>query len=325
MARTRLIRPAFFKHAELYDAEVASVLPLRVAFAGLWTVADKEGRFPWKPRELKTDILPHDALDFGRVLDVLEAQGFVQRYVVEGTIYGLIPSFKSHQTFHKSEPGSKLPTPVGPPLPPRVPPVATTADSVAVAVTDADTSTDQNDRTPVGRRWKPVDEQRLAERLTTGAGRNALTAILTVAGSKAGVVAEIEALLCGARGKQHLCTPEQLDVALSDYVTNGMSSGRWNAQHFRACVRRAMQPAPEQSNAQSNGDAGTYVAKIRALIRLNPGRGNYLPKTEVAALGDNVLRAYESVGGADRFLNIAAKDLPFLIRDFGNAMRGGMQ
>lgn len=135
MARTRLIRPAFFKHAELYDAEIATGLPLRVAFAGLWTVTDRAGRFVWKPRDLKTDILPHDPLDFETVLSALEAHGFVQRYVVGGKLFGLIPTFGEHQTFHKTEPPSKLPPPEGPPLQPRSDTVADTADSVAVAVT----------------------------------------------------------------------------------------------------------------------------------------------------------------------------------------------
>src|SRR4051812_32980292 len=129
MSRTRLIRPGFFKHAELYDAEMASGLPLRVAFAGLWTVTDRDGRFAWKPRELKSDVLPHDEVDFATVLDALESHGFVQRYVVDGKLFGLIPSFGAHQTFHKTEPSSKLPAPVGPPLPPRVPTVASMADS----------------------------------------------------------------------------------------------------------------------------------------------------------------------------------------------------
>lgn len=138
MPRTRLIRPGFFKDADLYDAEVASGLPLRVAFAGLWTVTDREGRFVWKPREIKPDVLPHDPVDLAAVLDALEKHGFVQRYVVDSKSYGLIPSFKDHQTFHKTEPPSQLPAPGGPPLPHRETTVVSPEDSVAVAVRDAD-------------------------------------------------------------------------------------------------------------------------------------------------------------------------------------------
>lgn len=111
MSRSRLIRPAFFKHAELYDAEVESGLPLRVAFAGLWTVADRDGRFIWKPRDMKGDVIPHDPVDMATVLDALVEYGFIRRYVVDGKAYGLIPSFKDQQSFHKSEPHSKLPAP----------------------------------------------------------------------------------------------------------------------------------------------------------------------------------------------------------------------
>jgi hypothetical protein len=111
MARTRLIKPEFFKHGDLYDAEKASGLPLRIAFAGLWCQADREGRFVWKPRELKLDVLPYDDADFAAVLDALERAGFVTRYVVDGKEFGFIPSLKQHQHFNVREGASKLPAP----------------------------------------------------------------------------------------------------------------------------------------------------------------------------------------------------------------------
>lgn len=261
MARTRLVRPGFVRDVDLYNAEVAWCLPLRIGFLGLWGVTDREGRFVWKPEELEDDCLPRDPENFADVLDALEAEGFVQRYVVDGKEYGYIPTFKSHQTFHKTEPASKLPPPTGDFEPPRRMSVVTPTMSVAspavrdaVAVGVRDTVRDQNDRTPSVDRssWRPAAEAKMAERLTSDAGRNALSAVLRVSGSKLGVIAELDALLRGDRGKPHHCTAEQMDVALSDYVTNGMSSGRWNAQHFRACVRRAMQPVLEQSTRPTN-------------------------------------------------------------------------
>jgi hypothetical protein len=111
MPRQRLIKPEFFKHGELYDAEKVSGLPLRVAFAGLWCQADREGRFVWKPRELKTDVLPHDDCDFSTVLAMLERYEFVRSYVVDGKRYGFIPTFKEHQTFNVREQASRLPAP----------------------------------------------------------------------------------------------------------------------------------------------------------------------------------------------------------------------
>jgi len=111
MARTRLIKPEFFKHGELYDAERATGLPLRIAFAGLWCQADREGRFVWKPRELKLDVLPYDDVDFAAVLDALAGAGFVVRYEAEGRAFGHIPSFAKHQTFNGREQPSRIPAP----------------------------------------------------------------------------------------------------------------------------------------------------------------------------------------------------------------------
>lgn len=111
MARIRSIKPAFFRHFDLYEAERLSGLPLRVAFAGLWTAADREGRFRWADRELKLDCLPHDDLDFARVLDVLDASGFVARYEVAGRTYGCIPSWKDHQVINQREAKSTIPAP----------------------------------------------------------------------------------------------------------------------------------------------------------------------------------------------------------------------
>lgn len=111
MARKRFISPQFFLHAELYDAEFASGLPLRVAFAGLWPHADRRGVFAWRPRELKNVVLPYDPVDFEKVLFALEAHGFIRRYVAEGKQFGVIPSFDRWQSFHHKEDPSDAPDP----------------------------------------------------------------------------------------------------------------------------------------------------------------------------------------------------------------------
>ena len=111
MARIRSIKPEFFRHEGLYEAEKAEGLPLRVAFAGLWTAADREGRFRWAPRALKLDCLPYDDVDFSRVLDALATRGFILKYRVDGTDYGHIPSFTQHQVINNRESQSVLPQP----------------------------------------------------------------------------------------------------------------------------------------------------------------------------------------------------------------------
>jgi hypothetical protein len=113
MSRIRTVKPELFRHEELFDAELASGLPLRLAFIGLFTVADCEGRFVWKPRTLKLDVLPHDIIEFSDVLAALEENGFIQSYVVDGKRYGWIPSFRKHQRIQTKEleAGSTLPAP----------------------------------------------------------------------------------------------------------------------------------------------------------------------------------------------------------------------
>ena len=113
MSRIRTVKPELFKHEDLFDAELNSGLPLRLAFIGLFTVADCEGRFKWRPRTLKLEVLPHDTVDFAQVLNALEQGGFIQSYEVDGERYGWIPSFTKHQRLQTKEiaAGSELPAP----------------------------------------------------------------------------------------------------------------------------------------------------------------------------------------------------------------------
>jgi hypothetical protein len=111
MARIRTIKPGFFRHYDLYMAEKETGLPLRIAYAGLWTEADREGRFKWSPHELKLGCLPYDEVDFSRVLDALRTRGFIVKYASQGRDYGCIPSFVDHQIINNRESPSVLPEP----------------------------------------------------------------------------------------------------------------------------------------------------------------------------------------------------------------------
>src|SRR6056297_2649663 len=106
MPRIRTIKPEFFSHEELYDLEVETGLPIRLAFAGLWTVCDREGRFKWRPRTIKSQTLPHDDLDFSRVLDALATRGFVVKYEHENQPFGWVPGFNKHQVINNREAAS---------------------------------------------------------------------------------------------------------------------------------------------------------------------------------------------------------------------------
>ncbi len=112
-SRIRTIKPDFFRHEGLFEAEQRSGLPLRIAFAGLWTVADREGRFRWRPRQLKLDVLPFDEVSFNDVLDALKGAGFIVHYAAGGEEYGAIPSWAKHQVINNREHASVLPAAPG--------------------------------------------------------------------------------------------------------------------------------------------------------------------------------------------------------------------
>ena len=133
MARIRTIKPEFFRHGGLFDAEKETGLPLRLSFAGLWIACDKEGRFKWKPRELKLDVLPFDEVDFSRVLDALATRGHIVKYACDGNEYGCIPSWHQHQVINNRETESYLPPP------PEIP-VESITSTRAARVPDASTT-----------------------------------------------------------------------------------------------------------------------------------------------------------------------------------------
>lgn len=111
MARIRTVKPELFKHEDLFDAEQETGLPLRLSFIGLFTCCDREGRFKWRPRTLKLGVLPHDDIDFSRVLDALWTRGFIVKYEADGEEYGCIPTFSVHQVVNNREAVSKIPEP----------------------------------------------------------------------------------------------------------------------------------------------------------------------------------------------------------------------
>ena len=111
--RIRTIKPEFFHHEGLFEAEMETKLPLRVAFAGLWCIADREGRFKWEPRRIGVQVLPYDGVDFSRVLDALATRAFVFKYRVGDACFGWIPSFLKHQVINNRESESVLPDPEG--------------------------------------------------------------------------------------------------------------------------------------------------------------------------------------------------------------------
>lgn len=108
----RYLKPSFFTDGEL--AELPALH--RLAFQGLWCLADKDGRLEEKPRELKIQILPYDDCDFERILADLakpkgDGPGFIRRYRSGARRYISITRWKDHQKPHPDEKSKALPEP----------------------------------------------------------------------------------------------------------------------------------------------------------------------------------------------------------------------
>jgi len=56
MARTRSIKPSFFKNEYLAECEPMA----RLLFIGLWTLADSHGRMEFRPMRFKADVFQYE-------------------------------------------------------------------------------------------------------------------------------------------------------------------------------------------------------------------------------------------------------------------------
>lgn len=107
MARSRNIKPGFFTNDELAECGPLGML----LFAGLWTIADREGRLEDRPKRIKAQILPYFDADADELLNALAERGFIERYEVAGQRYLHITKFLEHQNPHIKEAPSTMPAP----------------------------------------------------------------------------------------------------------------------------------------------------------------------------------------------------------------------
>jgi hypothetical protein len=169
--------------------------------------------------------------------------------------------------------------------------------------------------------------------LPSPAHRRALVAILAAVPSPAAWEAEMAARLDGMHGP--LMTPMQLGEAIADYEANGNLASP-NFKHFRGYLDNAAQPrelkpaANGASRSSGNGNGATtgraaiVLQNIRELVEevRQPGQPirRFIRRAKVEAMGGDVLKAYEAIGGADRILNATAEQIGFVIRDFSQAL-----
>jgi len=93
MARIRSVHPSLFT-----DEAWVSCSPLaRILYIGLWTDADDQGLFEWKPLQLRMRLLPGDSADVAALLAELTSAGLIAAFEIAGRSFGAIKSFRKFQ------------------------------------------------------------------------------------------------------------------------------------------------------------------------------------------------------------------------------------
>lgn len=106
MARSRNIKPGFFKNEDLAECSPWA----RLCFAGLWTLADREGRLEDRPKRIKGDLFPFDSIEVEPLLVELTRYRFIVRYEGDDVRVIQIVEFLKHQNPHFKEAPSVLPS-----------------------------------------------------------------------------------------------------------------------------------------------------------------------------------------------------------------------
>lgn len=108
MARARNLKPGFFKNEDLAECSPWA----RLCFAGLWTLADRDGRLEDRPKRIKGELFAFDSVEVEPLLVELAKHGFVLRYrTADGLGLIQVLKFYKHQNPHHKEPKGALPSP----------------------------------------------------------------------------------------------------------------------------------------------------------------------------------------------------------------------
>jgi hypothetical protein len=105
MARARNIKPSFFANEHLAECDPYA----RLLFAGLWCLADREGRLEDRPKRIRAELFPYDNCDADALLEQLQAHGFISRYAHGEHRFIQVLNFGKHQNPHVKEAKSTIP------------------------------------------------------------------------------------------------------------------------------------------------------------------------------------------------------------------------
>jgi len=94
MARSRNIKPGFFQNEDLAELGAETM----ILFAGLWTIADSEGRLEYRPKRIKVQCVPYfTQINIAKKLESLASLFFIQIYGSDSGRYIQITNWDKHQ------------------------------------------------------------------------------------------------------------------------------------------------------------------------------------------------------------------------------------
>jgi len=110
--RARNIKPIFFKDEDLAEMGACG----QILFAGLWALADRDGKLEDRLKRIKAEIFPYynPKPEVDKLLDALAQRKLIVRYTVNGCNYIKIHDFLKYQKPHDNETASVIPEPLSP-------------------------------------------------------------------------------------------------------------------------------------------------------------------------------------------------------------------
>jgi hypothetical protein len=96
MARIRSVKPEFWTSEQIAECSPNA----RLMFIGMWNFCDDYGVHPASCARLKMEVFPADAIssaDVRRMIGELLANGLIQEYEIDGSLYWLVTGFDKHQ------------------------------------------------------------------------------------------------------------------------------------------------------------------------------------------------------------------------------------
>lgn len=100
MPRARNIKPSFFRDSAVVRCSMAA----RIAFIGLWCLADYKGRLKLDFLEIKLELFPADNVDVEKLIQELSDNGLIEIYTDHsGSALVQIGGFERHQHPHVNE------------------------------------------------------------------------------------------------------------------------------------------------------------------------------------------------------------------------------